>query len=125
MADVLYHSRSLVRPPGPFKCGLTATPEPAMRPLSVLLGIVLGSTVSITVALALTLLVFLLLPEYSGRIGEEFPPLLRTLGGSALLAVVSAAGFYGELRERSWRRWPQWLLATLLVLLGWWVWPTE
>jgi hypothetical protein len=96
-----------------------------MRPLSILLGIVLGSTVSITVALVLTLFVFLMLPEYAGRIGEEFPPLLRTLAGSALLALVAAAGFYGELRESSWRRWPQCLLAALLVLLGWWVWPTK
>ena len=96
-----------------------------MRPLSILLGIVMGSTVSITVALVLTLIVFLLLPEYADRIGEEFPPLLRALGGSAVLAVVSSAGFYGELRETGWRRWPQALLALMLLLLGWITWPRE
>ena len=58
-------------------------------------------------------------------IGEEFPPLLRALGGSAVLAVVSAVGFYGELRERRWRRLPQVLLAALLLLTGWLVWPTK
>jgi len=96
-----------------------------MRPLSILLGIVMGSTVSITVALVLTLIVFLLLPEYADRIGEEFPPLLRALGGSAVLAVVSSAGFYGELRETGWRRWPQALLALMLLLFGWVMWPRE
>ncbi|MFZ9305450.1 MAG: hypothetical protein ACO266_09440 [Steroidobacteraceae bacterium] len=96
-----------------------------MRPLSILLGIVMGSTVSITVALVLTLIVFLLLPEYADRIGEEFPPLLRALGGSAVLAVVSSVGFYGELRETGWRRWPQALLALMLLLFGWIMWPRE
>ena len=94
-----------------------------MRPLSVLLGIVLGSAVSITVALMLTLVVFLLLPEFSERIGEEFPPLMRALAGSAVLAVVSSVGFYGELRETRWRRLPQTLLAALLLLSGWLLWP--
>jgi predicted membrane protein len=96
-----------------------------MRPLSVLLGIVLGSAVSITVALVLTLVVFLMLPEFAERIGEEFPPLLLTLGGSALIAAVSALGFYGELRETPWRRAPQIALALLLILIGWWIWPQK
>jgi predicted membrane protein len=96
-----------------------------MHPLSVLLGIVLGSAVSITVALVLTLVVFLMLPEFGERIGEEFPPLLLTLGGSALIAVVSAFGFYGELRETTWRRVPQIALAVLLTFIGWMVWPEK
>lgn len=90
-----------------------------------LLGIVMGSTVSITVALVLTLVVFLFLPEYADRIGEEFPPLLRALGGTAVLAVVSSVAFYGELRESGWRRWLQALLAVLLLVTGWLIWPRE
>lgn len=96
-----------------------------MKPLAMLIGIVMGSAVSITVALALTLIVFLLLPEYAVRIGEEFPPLLRALAGSALIAIVAGSAFYGELRVTGWRRLPQWALALLLVLIGWLLWPAE
>ena len=73
-----------------------------MRPLAMLLGVILGSTVSITVA-----------------------PLMRTLAGSAVLAAIAGLGFYGELREQAWRRYPQFVLFFLLAFLGWWYWPTE
>ena len=94
-----------------------------MYPLAVLLGIVLGSAVSITVALSLTLVVFLLLPEYAPRIGEEFPPLLRALGASALVAALAGAAFLGELRRRPWRRAAQVALSALLAFGAWWMWP--
>ena len=96
-----------------------------MKPLAMLIGIVMGSAVSITVALVLTLIVFLMLPEYASRIGEEFPPLLRALGGSAVLAVVSGFSFYGEVRSTSWRRLPQLALLLLLTGMGWIMWPAE
>lgn len=85
----------------------------------------MGSAVSITVALILTLIVFLMLPEYAERIGEEFPPLLWTLLGSATIAAVAALGFYGELRESAWRRIPQLVLVLLLTFIGWYVWPEK
>lgn len=94
-----------------------------MHPLAMLTGIVLGSAVSITVALTLTLVVFLLLPEYASRIGEEFPPLLRALGGSALLAALAAAAFLGEVKQRPWRRAAQAVLWAVLAVGAWWVWP--
>ena len=59
----------------------------------------MGSTVSIALCLAMTLVVFLLIPEFATRVGEEFPPLLRTLGGSTVLAALAALRFYGELRD--------------------------
>ena len=96
-----------------------------MRPLAMLLGVILGSTVSITVALTLTLVVFLFLPEYSGRIGEEFPPLLRALGGSALLAALAAAAFIGEVKQRPWRRAAHAVLWSLLAAGAWWIWPRD
>ena len=94
-----------------------------MQPLAMLLGIVLGSAVSITVALVLTLGVFLFLPESAERIGEEFPPLIQTLVVTAILAVVSAAAFVGELQARPWRRVAQGILATMLIIITYWVWP--
>jgi len=95
-----------------------------MKPLAMLIGIVMGSAVSITVALALTLVVFMFLPEYASRIGEEFPPLLRALAGSAVIAAVAGSAFYGEVRTARWRRWPQALLAAVLTLTAWLVWPS-
>ena len=96
-----------------------------MHPLAVITGIVLGSAVSITVALTLTLVVFLTLPEYASRIGEEFPPLLRALGGSALLAALAAAAFIGEVKQRPWRRAAHAVLWSLLAAGAWWIWPRD
>jgi hypothetical protein len=75
------------------------------------------------VALILTLIVFLFLPEYSDRIGGEFMPLLRALAGSATLAALAGAAFYGEVRGLSWRRAAQGALALALGLLIVWIWP--
>lgn len=94
-----------------------------MQPLAMLLGVVMGSAVSITVALVLTVVVFLWLPEYADRIGQEFPPLLRALAGSGLLALLSSAAFYGEIRECSWRRGAQWGMTVWLACIAFWVWP--
>jgi Na+/citrate or Na+/malate symporter len=96
-----------------------------MNPLAVLTGIVLGSAVSITVALTLTLVVFLLLPEFAPRIGEEFPPLLRALGGSALLAALAGAAFLGEVKRLPWRRAAHFVLWALLAAGAFWVWPRD
>ncbi len=94
-----------------------------MRPLAVLLGIVMGSTVSIAVGLAMTLVVFLALPEYSARIGQEFVPLLRTLGGTVALAAVAATSFYGELRDLRWRLAAHAALAAGLIAVAMVFWP--
>jgi hypothetical protein len=94
-----------------------------MRPLAVLLGIVMGSTVSIAVGLAMTLVVFLALPEYSARVGQEFMPLLRALAGAAALAAVAAASFYGELRDQRWRYMAHGALALALVVVALVAWP--
>jgi drug/metabolite transporter (DMT)-like permease len=94
-----------------------------MHPLAMLLGILMGSAVSITVALTLTLVVFMMLPEYSDRIGEEFPPLLGALAGSASLAALAGAAFLGELRSKPWRRPVQALLFLLIAGVIGWYWP--
>lgn len=94
-----------------------------MHPLAMLLGIVMGSAVSITVALTLTLVVFMFLPEYADRIGEEFPPLLSALAGSAFMAALAGVAFVGELRAARWRRPLQGLLFGFVVVFLWWYWP--
>jgi len=94
-----------------------------MRPFVVLLGIVMGSTVSIAAALLLTGVVFLLLHEYSARLSEESRPLLAACLLSVLLAGVAATSFYGELRERSWRRAAHGALLVVLAVALWMYWP--
>ena len=94
-----------------------------MRPLVVLLGIVMGSTVSIAAALLLTGVVFLLLPEYGARLSEESRPLIAACLLSVLLAGVAAASFYGELRERAWRRAAHGALLAVLAVALWIYWP--
>jgi len=83
----------------------------------------MGSAFSLFVGLALTLVVFLSLSEYRDRLQGEQGPLLAGIGWSALLTLVSAVAFLGELRLRPWRRPVQ--LGVLLVLLGmaWVYWP--
>ena len=94
-----------------------------MRPLAVLIGIVMGSTVAIAVALAMTLTVFLLLPDQAARVDEELWPLARTLAFMTVVAAVAAASFYGELRDRHWRRLANGGLILALGATVWMYWP--
>ena len=86
-------------------------------------GFVFGSAGSRTLARIWTWIGVLLLPGFAGRIGGGFPPLIQTLGVTAVLAVVAAVAFVGELQARRWRRLAQAILALMLLLIGWWVWP--
>ena len=88
-----------------------------------MLGIVAGSAVALAVSLGMTGIVFLLLPEYSLRLGPERLPLARGLAWSWCLALVAGASFLGELRGAAWRRPAQALLALLLAALAWTFWP--
>jgi len=96
-----------------------------MRPLVVLLGIVMGSTVSIAVALLLTGTVFLLLPEYSRRLADESTPLGLACTLAVILATVAAVSFYGELRQRAWRRIAHSALTLMLAIALWTYWPRK
>jgi hypothetical protein len=95
-----------------------------MKPLAVLLGIVTGSAAALAVALGMTGIVFLLLPEYSTRLAAEYLPLFKGLAWSWSLALVSTAGFVGELKATRWRRPAQLLLASMLTALAWCYWPS-
>jgi hypothetical protein len=94
-----------------------------MRPLAVLIGIVMGSTVSMAAGLAMTLAVFLLLPDQAKRVGEELWPLTRTFAFMLVLAAIAGASFYGELRDRRWRRLANGALVGALAVTGWLYWP--
>lgn len=83
----------------------------------------MGSTVSIAVGLALTWVVFMLLPEHAERLEPEQEPLGRAIGLFTLLAAASAAGFYGALQFRPWRRVAYAALAGLVALTGYVYWP--
>jgi VIT1/CCC1 family predicted Fe2+/Mn2+ transporter len=94
-----------------------------MRPLSVLIGIVMGSAIALTVSLTMSGIVYLLLPEYYGRLASERLPLLRGLLWSWGLAAVSVTCFIGELRGRRWRFGPELLLAAMIAVLLYTYWP--
>jgi hypothetical protein len=79
------------------------------------LGFVLGSAAAITFALAGTMIVFIVLrPEYP-RLEGEIRPLLTSLGIFSLLTIAAGSSFYGELKQRRWRRAA---LAALFVTLA-------
>jgi hypothetical protein len=85
-----------------------------MRPTVVILGFVLGSAAAITFALAGTTIVFFALRAEYPRLQEELRPLLISAGLFSLLTAAAGSSFYGEIRERRWRRVA---LAALLVML--------
>jgi hypothetical protein len=95
-----------------------------MYPLTVLLGIILGSTFSIALGLAVVSFVFWLLKSEYPRLQSEFVPLIENLGLFIALTAAAAVSFYGELKRRRWRAFPQILLLAALLGTGWYYWPT-
>ena len=71
----------------------------------------------------MTAVVFLLLPEYEDRLAGEWRPLLTGIFWTALLTVVAAASFVGELRRWRWRRPAQLALGLGIALVLWRYWP--
>lgn len=79
----------------------------------------MGSTVSLAVGLALTWVVFALLPEHAERLEPEKAPLARAIGLFTLLAVASAASFFGALQRRPWRFVAYLVLLASAALTAW------
>jgi hypothetical protein len=94
-----------------------------VQPLTVLIGIVMGSSVALLAGLSMTLAVFVLMPDYHERLAGEFGPLLQAVAWAALLTVMSATSFVGQLKGRSWRRAAQLGLAISVALVAWTYWP--
>jgi hypothetical protein len=87
-----------------------------MRPAVVVLGFILGSAAAITFALLGTTVVFVVLRAEYPQLEDELVPLLVSGGLFALLTVAAGSSFYGELKQRGWRR-VAWL-ALIVVLAG-------
>ena len=87
-----------------------------MRPAVAILGFLLGSAGAITFALAGTAIVFAVLRSDHPHLDAELGPLLTNLALFAVLTAAAGTCFYGEIRERSWRRAA--LLALALSLAG-------
>jgi hypothetical protein len=88
------------------------------------LGFVLGSAAAITFALAGTTIVFVALRSEYPRLEDELRPLLISVGLFSLLTAAAGSSFYGELKERSWRRGAQAaLFLVLVVVAAYFAWP--
>jgi len=95
-----------------------------MRPLAALIGIVTGSALSLAVGLTLTWIVLLFLPEgEADRFAGEQAPLLQAMALFALMAAISGASFYAELRARRWRYAAHVAALAMLGLTIWTYWP--
>ena len=88
-----------------------------MRPTVVILGFVLGSAAAISFALGGTVIVFALLRSEYPRLDAEIAPLLTSTGLFVSLSVAAAASFYGELKQRTWRRFAQLGLVAALIVV--------
>ena len=96
-----------------------------MRPAVVVLGFVLGSAAAITFALAGTTIVFITLRSEYPRLEDELQPLLISVGLFSLLTLAAGSSFYGELKERPWRRVALAALVVVLVAVAAYLaWPT-
>jgi hypothetical protein len=84
----------------------------------------MGSSIALLAGLVMTLLVYLLLPEFHDRLAGEFPQLLQAVAWAALLAVVSALAFVGQLRLKPWRGATLSVLVAVLAAVGWRYWPS-
>jgi hypothetical protein len=80
-----------------------------------MLGFVLGSSAAIALALFGTVIVFLFLRSEHPQLEAELSSLLMSAGLFAMLTVVAAFSFYGQIKTRAWRHAA--LVALLLVLI--------
>jgi hypothetical protein len=88
------------------------------------LGFILGSAAAITFALLGTTVVFLVLRSEYPRLGNELVPLLISAGLFSTLTAAAGGSFYGEIKQRQWRR-AAWalLLVVLAVVAAYHAWP--
>ena len=94
-----------------------------MKPLTALLAILAGSAVALATGLIMTWIVILLLPADEQRFAPEHSHLVRAIVVFTAFAAVTAASFYGQLRERSWRGAAHAATVAVFALVVWLYWP--
>lgn len=94
-----------------------------MRPLTVVNLIILGSSFAITFSLAAVLIVVLILGDEYPRLDHEFEPLLDSLMVFLGMTAISAASFWGIVRNRRWKYWAHAAMWLGLFATGWYYWP--
>ena len=94
-----------------------------LKPFAAILGVITGSLVSLAFGLGVTLFVFVALKDDNSRFALELPELYRSVAMFAVLAVLSCGGFFGTLRQASWRYLPLGLMWIGIGLVGWYYWP--
>jgi hypothetical protein len=93
-----------------------------MRPITAITLIVLGSSFAIMVSLAAVTIVTLVLGDEYPRLQDEFDPLLNSLVIFVGMTAISAASFYGLLKNHVARYWGQAAMWAGLLLTGWYYW---
>jgi hypothetical protein len=90
----------------------------------VVLGFILGSAAAITFALVGTMVVFVVLRSEYPQLEGELGPLLISGGLFSLLTIAAGSSFYGEIKQREWRR-GAWLVlfVVLAVVAVYHAWP--
>ena len=94
-----------------------------MRPLTAVTLIILGSSFAITFSLAAVLIVVLVLGDEYPRLQHEFEPLLKSLFVFVGMTAISAASFYGLVKNHRLRFWGQVGMWLGLFATGWYYWP--
>lgn len=95
-----------------------------MHPFTAMLGFIAGSLVSLAFGLGVVLFVFWVLQGDHPRFEMELPEVARAFVMFLILAILSAFGFLGTLKESGWRYAPLTLMWIGLLLVGWYYWPS-
>jgi len=94
-----------------------------MRPLTAVTLIILGSSFAITFSLAAVLIVVLVLGDEYPRLQREFEPLRNSLFVFLGMTAISAASFYGLIKNHRLKFWGQAGMWFGLLATGWYYWP--
>jgi hypothetical protein len=94
-----------------------------MRPLAALLAILAGSAIALAMGLIMTWIVILFLPANEARFAPEHSALVRAILVFTAFATVTAASFYSEQRERSWRLPAHAASLVMFAVAVWLYWP--